>query len=137
MKGGDLLMSDEQPASESIASVTTGKNRGGCLTAWLILGMIGSIYSIFLYSSGRALFKSALPAWGMAILLVLSLLILASLYGIWLWKKWGLYGYFGLIILGLIINVMLGLNLLSAIFGAVLSGGIMYILIKPSLDQFD
>lgn len=122
------------------AGVPTGKVRGGCLTAWLILGFIGGIFVFLMYAFGGNTIQTAnpnLPDWMLRFYTVVSLVSLAGVYGTWTWKKWGIYTTVGLSILGIIINMLLGLQVVATIIGTLIGFAILYWLIKPVWHYFE
>ncbi len=129
-----------EPTAPAEGKVATGKHRGGCLTAWLILGFIGSLVTFFTYLTGGGAVRTAypnLPSLMLWVYALISLGSLAAVYGIWTWKKWGVSVTVGLSILGIILNGIFGLQLIGTIIGTAIGLGILYWLIKPVWPNFE
>lgn len=99
------------------------KQRHGCLTAWLILMMIGNAISTLAY---LVLDPKALENQGvtmtkeqMIILAFLGILNLSFAIGLWFWKKWAFYGFAISGFLMFLTNLNLGVDIISSAFGLV------------------
>lgn len=68
--------------------------RGWALTVFLVLGSLGSLFSIAYYAGliGTA-YKTPFPAWIMRTFLFASVLRLASIMAIWCWLRFGVVLY--------------------------------------------
>jgi hypothetical protein len=98
------------------------KQRHGCLTAWLVLMIVGGIYGIYANLFNTALLKTAYPnapAWCFTALALLGVVHIVCAVGLLMWKKWGFYGIAALSVVGVGINVMIGLNIGFALLGLV------------------
>jgi hypothetical protein len=97
--------------------------RGRCLTAYLIIVIIAGLVVIPLmifYKHPESAWYYTSINWFRPITIVLSLLLLISCFAMWLMKKWGVYLFAGIFILGNIINLVVGMpldKLVSQIFG--------------------
>ncbi|HEY7419251.1 MAG TPA: hypothetical protein VH593_28975 [Ktedonobacteraceae bacterium] len=111
--------------------------RGGCLTAWLILWGIGSILGILLsfVVFGASDFLGLL-------VLVNGILALAGVIGTWQFKRWGYYLLMTLCSINLIINLI---SLFSgggtstsggSIVGEILGILILYLLVREKWEEF-
>jgi hypothetical protein len=90
--------------------------RSGCLTAFLILAMIGNpILALFQWALAGALPSDVAPLAVIGGVLNVAGLVFAI--GVWKWKKWGVYGYVGSIGLFILLNLMTG-QVLPALQGA-------------------
>ena len=85
-------------------NVTSKKNRGILLTAWLYLTMalfaIASLGSVGLIVAGGLGFPLVL----FYVLLLIDILGIIFTYFLFKWKKWALYGIFCIAVLSFIIN---------------------------------
>jgi hypothetical protein len=74
------------------------KERGGCLTAWLIFSLIiyGLLTAFFLFVSIEGVIRARTSNKSPFVGFVVGLLIikLVCLAGIWRWRRWGVIGYF-------------------------------------------
>jgi hypothetical protein len=97
---------DNVPA-ESQPPVTS-KKRHGCLTAWLliiILFNIGvTIYTIVVVSSDPEQYY----AWAMPVQIIFGVWSVICAIAIFMWKKWGFYGFFLGAVAGMITNIVIG-----------------------------
>ena len=112
--------------------------RGGCLTAFLILSLIGlpiaGLITLF-GGSSSSLSLLLVPKWYYPVMGIVSIADFIFVLGMWNWKKWGVYGYASASILGFFINVMTT-GLSGALLGLV-SLVILYFLIRPVWDKME
>ncbi len=120
------------------------KERGGCLTIWLVLLTLGAVMGFFgnLTTSTEEMdflqmFIPALPPWYLPVSVVMALLNLVFLVGFWTWKRWGVYGYFALVLVNVILSLVLGFGVLIAVLSIGLGPLITYILIMNIWDNFE
>lgn len=98
------------------------KTRHGCATVYLVLGILGGVLGLlnpnrgFQASSGDPQMEEAMAemAPGMTpqvegLMTVLGFLGVACLIGIWMWKRWGFYGY--------LLQQVVALVLVTIVFG--------------------
>lgn len=112
--------------------------RGGCLSVFLVLMMIANPIIGLLYLLNGEMFRRALPHapdWALPVMGILALVNFGCAVGIWMWKKWGVFGTFGVAALGFVMNLMIGVNPFNAIMGL---GGpiILYFLVKERWARF-
>ena len=91
--------------SKSAAADT--RERGGWLSAWLILIGIQSVVYSFLILYLRGQRSDPSPAWVLLVLIALSLANIVAIIAIWKWKKWGLQLYAVLTAIGIAVGLML------------------------------
>jgi hypothetical protein len=109
-KGTASAHHGERAAQKSGASVAR-KERGGWLTAMLIIIIIHGLFNIAalitLRKTANPLDLASVPAWLWAGAILDGLLTIASGVALWYWKRWGLYLYvvatFASIVLGLMV----------------------------------
>jgi len=91
---------------------TTERSRGGCLTAYLLFFLIlipvTVLYSLFVLLFAWSAIQETLPTiprwywlWGA----LLGIANFVSVFAIWKWKKWGIYSFIGLSILGFAVDL--------------------------------
>lgn len=131
-------MENENYSNEIIDDNSQGQpvERGGCLSTFIILMIIGNALSIFLYlGMGEKLTRAAhLPAYTPVIMIVFGMLNVVFAFMIYNWKKMGVYGLTVNSILILIANLMLGMGITS--FGGLIGLGILFALINPVWKHF-
>ena len=119
-------------------SVTQTNERGGCLTAWLALMLIANALTAIFYLTGGSTLQQAYPSASPIVFLILAGLGIANLvgvYGIWTWKKWGFYLFVAAALIALVINLSLGLPILSVLLGLV-GVAIFWYLLREKWDAF-
>lgn len=121
------------------------KDRGGCLSLWLIGSTLFSLYGLFVLCqavsivSDRSSFYSNRSGLMCAFVLLGAIVIgsLVSLFGIWNWKKWGVYGIATMSIASPIIEGLVGAPDASDLVAAVVQLTILYFLVKDKWDYFE
>jgi hypothetical protein len=88
-------------------SKQTHKERGGCLTAWLVLIILQSIVYTGLILYLRQQQHASSPAWVWISLFLLSIVDIVAMIGVWNWKKWGLQLYSVSTAIGIAVGLML------------------------------
>jgi len=122
--------------------MTDERNRGGCLTAWLVLMILGatfaSISNFFLSDTLGGLSTGyrhgdewVLIAWG-----VLALIQLVAAVALMLWQKWGFYAVVATAVASLGIQIYLGFPIYLYIYTFV-GPLILFLLMKPMWRNFD
>ena len=111
--------------------------RGGCLTALLVLMMIGNgiMILVYLVMGDKIARQAKIPEWGSYLMAFFGLLNIIFAYLIYQWKKIGVIGICinaGLI---LIANLALGLGVGS--FGGLIGIVILIALISPRWKYFE
>ncbi len=111
--------------------------RGGCLSWWLGLSLVVSVLAlIFFLGVGQQLSQR-----GFGYLIVFGIVAvvvnLACLYGIYQWKRWGVYGFAVGSIVSLIVSI-LGSTATARDFAApFIQIGLLWYLVKDKWDYFD
>ena len=114
----------------------TVKERGGLLSAWLILIMLHGLFFSYLLFYLRQQQGEDSPAWVLGILLLLALGKVVSAIAIWFWKRWGLVLYTVVVIAGMAIGLMLtGTQLI--VFHDIIPFVITGFLVKDKRAYFD
>jgi hypothetical protein len=110
----------------------SGKQRHGCLTAWLVLMIIANSGTALVYLLGSAAIKQTLPsapAWCFPLLAVLGLLNVVCAVALLQWRKWGFFGFVVSALAAFGINLAIGLNIVQACFGLV-GVGVLYAVLQ-------
>jgi len=124
--------------STPLASMPQGKQRGGCLTALLVLMMIANPLVALMYLATGDAIKRTLhaPDWAIPVLGVAALTNFVCAVGIWRFKKWGMFGAVAMAAVGLVVNFTIGIQPMQALMG-LLGPVILIALVKPQWAQFD
>ena len=111
--------------------------RGGCLTALLILMMIGNGITILVYlvMGDKIARQAKMPEWGSYLMAFYGLLNIVFTYLIYQWRKIGVIGICVNACLILISNLVLGLGIGS--FGGLIGVAILIALVSPRWKYFE
>ncbi|MBN2143824.1 MAG: hypothetical protein JW774_04285 [Candidatus Aureabacteria bacterium] len=100
--------------------MSEGKQRHGCLTAWLVLMIIANAASALMYLLGseavRQNFPSA-PGWAFPVLTIMGIVNIVCAVALFQWKKWVFFGFLATTIVTFFVNLMLGINIVQATLG--------------------
>ena len=112
----------------------TTRNRGPWLTAYLVYVALSNAWGAFraldrywVLVSHRA---PNVPHWPYLVLGILSVLAIAGVVGIWLWKKWGLLLYLTCWASALAVNIFLGVPIWSYLL-SLANVALLYIFLRP------
>jgi hypothetical protein len=98
------------------------KQRHGCLTAWLIVAIILNSIVALVYLFGSSAVASGIQTsrgWLIPVLAALAAVNVACAVAIFLWKKWGFYGFAATSAVAFVVNLALGINFVQALFGLI------------------
>jgi hypothetical protein len=102
--------------------MTEGKQRHGCLTAWLVLMIIANLAIALIYLFGSSAirhdFPSA-PGWAFPVLAIAGIVNVICAIALFQWKKWGFSGVIATTVVTFVVNLIIRLNVLRALFGFV------------------
>ena len=113
--------------------------RGGCLTAYLLLGLILTpLNGLWLLLKMRGIQESLPPITRSAVpvLTFISLVNIAFLLAIWKWKRWGCYGFCASTFAAFLYSVIIGVPVVWTLVGLV-PIVIIVILIRPIWHHFE
>jgi hypothetical protein len=110
--------------------------RGGCLTAFLVLMMIVNPLTSLVYFAGADFIKKGMPQapdWAAPVMGVIALVNLGNAIAVWKFRfrRIGVYGFFAVAATSFVLNLIIGVNPAQAIFGAIAGPIILGVLIKP------
>jgi MFS superfamily sulfate permease-like transporter len=124
--------------------MTQWKERPGCLTAWLVLIIVGGAFASIrgLMLGPERLrpmmqFLPPFPDWYLPASHILALFAIVFAVGIWFWKRWAVYGYCLIRIIGTVLSLGIGLPLWTIGIGLLIDPGIMILLVSQVWDEFD
>ena len=109
------------------------RERGGCLTAWLIVVLIANALIAFYYLTSTPALQQVYPTISSAVFLLLALigaLNIVSAIGLWTWHKWGFYLFAITSVITLVINIGIGLPIVSSLTGLIGVAILWYLLRK-------
>ena len=115
------------------------KKRGFWLTAFLILMFIANPLSAITYFSSPDAVAAAVPGASIGIIYLLgtlSLVNVALAIGIWNWKVWGIYGFYGIVVVAFVINMAMGLGIGQSLLG-VIGGVIIFLCTRNKMEHFE
>lgn len=99
------------------------KKRHGCVTAWLIIMIIGNGFSAFVYFLASPFITDSLP--GPVPTLILTALGILGLLNVFFaimllnWKKYAFWGFVGTAVAAVIINISIGLGIGMSLLGLI------------------
>ncbi len=114
------------------------KDRGPLLTVWLILMLIGNIFSLFFFLVvGKLIPKLFLmyPNWVLYTFEIMTVLELILTICLFFWKKWAFYVLCVFCIIALVINVFV-MKSYASILGIV-GPIILYLIMRPKWNLFN
>jgi hypothetical protein len=115
------------------------KKRSGLLTGWLVFMLIANFFTALLYfilNSAIAPDHLNVPSWIFYIYGLLSLINFSLVIFLLMWKRWAFYALIGSAIIAFIMNLAIGVGIVTAIFGLV-GPLILYLIMRPKWDLFE
>jgi len=100
--------------------MSDGKQRHGCLTAWLVVMIIANSATALMYLLGSAAIKQnfpSAPGWTFPVLAVMGIVNVVCAVVLFQWKKWGFFGFIATSAVTFMVNLMVGLNIMQALLG--------------------
>lgn len=113
--------------------MSEGKQRHGCLTAFLVVGIILNALASLMHLLGGAMIRQNFPdapGWALPVLAIGGIFNIVCLIALFQWKKWGFYGAVAFGILVFVVNLVVGLDVVQALmglFGIVVLYGVLQI----------
>lgn len=97
------------------------KKRGGCLTALLVLILIGNVLAIIGNLALDAIVSDNLPSdignWFIPLSTIFCVINIICAIAILNWKKWGFYGYLFTSLAGFVMNLSIGFSVIQSALG--------------------
>ena len=118
--------------------------RSGCLTAWLLLMILGGLIGALSYLTGGAMVQRGFqqahvraPSSGVMFwMALLSLANVACAVAVWRWKRWGFYAVLAIAVLGIVTNAAIGFSVGTLLF-SLIGPAILYFLLRPFWDRME
>ena len=110
------------------------ESRGGCLTVFLVFGLIANTFSSIFYI--KSLIEGSMsglpmpPQWAVVALCVGGAINIVSCLAVWQWRRWGVYTFFGTAAVAFGVNVAIGIPPFSIAMG-LLGVVVLAFLIRP------
>lgn len=84
------------------------KKRHGCLTTWLILIIIANIVITFIDIGLILSDMDEYPGWAIPVDVIIVVWVVVCAIAIFMWKKWGFYGFVGSAVIQAIVSIIVG-----------------------------
>ena len=127
-----------EPLLDNDLNEITEVKRGGCLSAFLIAMIIFNpvtgIYYLFILDKVKVLFPNARIIY-FYLLILFAFINTGLAIATWQWKKFGVIGFWISAFLILIINLMIGVDLIRSFMG-LLGPFILTLLVRQKWEQF-
>ena len=114
------------------------KKRGFWLSGFLILMFIANPFTAYFYISNPEAIIDVYPNVTNEILYLLTFLTVLNIIlalAIWGWKKWGVYGFFVIVVIAFAINLYIGLGIGGSLLGLI-GGVVIFITTKKRWQHF-
>lgn len=120
-----------------MVAVIEERKRGVWLTAFLVLMVIANALSVFVYFVNPDMIITEFPKISLELAYLLGSVCLFNVFlaiNIWMWKKRAIYGFYIVVIFGVLINLYIGIGLIGSLSG--LMGGIILFLVTKKKMQY-
>lgn len=114
-----------------------GKKRGFWLIAFLVFMIVINLLSFFVYFLNPDMIITAFPKTSLGVVYLLGGVSLFNVFlaiSIWMWKKIAIYGFYIVVIFGVLMNLYIGAGLIGSLSG--LMGGIILFLVTKNKMQY-
>ncbi len=127
-------------------SGTPVRERGGCLSLYLILAIVGAVFGLLAVlgtGSVNAQLAAAgqptidLPSWYIPAQVVLIVITLVAIYGIFTWKKWGVYVLGATWVLSLIASLAGGQSVVTSLVVLVIEAALLWFVLRGKWALFE
>jgi hypothetical protein len=112
------------------------RKRHGCLTVWLVIIILFSLAAIIIViPKGNPNLPDILPGWVVAISITFSLLNIVFAVALFMWKKWGFWGFCAVAVVDFTISIIAGELFIFSLVGLCLRLFILYIALTIGGDN--
>ena len=114
------------------------KKRGFGLTLFLVLMFIINPITAFTYFTQTEMIIELTPSLSVGMLYFLGVVAIGNVAlaaGIWVWKKWAVFGFYGVGIIAFCANLYIGIDIVSALVGLI-GPAIIYFTTKSRWEHF-
>lgn len=125
-------------AIEEQEKIKVEKKRGVLLTLFLALMFIVNPITAFTYFTNPEMMLQASPSMTIGILYLLGAVAtvnVAIAAGVWMWKKWAVYGFYSIAAIAFCINIYVGIGILPSLIGLI-GPVIIYFTTKSRWEHF-
>ena len=125
-------------AIEEYEKIKVEKKRGVLLTLFLALMFIVNPITAFTYFTNPEMMLQASPSMTIGILYLLGAVAtvnVAIATGVWMWKKWAVYGFYAIAAIAFCINIYVGIGILPSLIGLI-GPVIIYFTTKSRWEHF-
>jgi hypothetical protein len=115
------------------------RQRTGCLSTWLIILIGINVFAAISYiTGGNSVFyrRPEAPDWLLIAFGVVFVLNIICAYGLWAWKKWGLYGFGLSFVATMALHAVIGGNTIAVLI-AILGIFMIFALIRGNTAAFE
>ena len=136
----------ENPLYKPPKALALGRERGGCLTAWLgvslALSLIGAVLFLqvldgFRPGALRPGFRMPFSSFAVVFMIGLTIADIVCLYGTWNWKRWGVYGLVVVAIVSPLAESMLGRAAEADFIAPIVQMVILWLLLRNKWQYFE
>jgi len=122
------------------------RQRGGCLSLYLLVAIFGSVLGLLAVSGANALNAQLaaagqavvdIPSWYVPAEVALIVLTLVAIYGIFTWKKWGVYLLIAQWVISLLVNIVGGQGLGTSIVSLLIQAALLAFVLRDKWALFE
>jgi hypothetical protein len=126
-----------QSQSTPVPETEKTKKRHGCLTTWLVLTIIFSVIFTVLLLAGAGVSKSprGSPTWAIPALVLLLIFEIVCTLALFSWKKWGFWGFCAVNIIGIVVDIGLGISIVWPLVAVLVSIAMLYGVLNRGQDN--
>ncbi|MCD9517967.1 hypothetical protein [Photobacterium phosphoreum] len=121
-----------------MVAVIKERKRGFWLTEFLVFMMLTNLFSVFVYFVNPDMIITAFPKISLELAYLLGSVCLFNVFlaiNIWMWKKLAIYGFYIVVIFGVLINLYIGLGLIGSLSG-LMGGMILFLVTRKKMQYF-
>ncbi|MEC6823324.1 hypothetical protein VXS02_07750 [Photobacterium piscicola] len=121
-----------------MVAVIKERKRGFWLTAFLVFMMLTNLFSVFVYFVNPDMIITAFPKISLELAYLLGSVCLFNVFlaiNIWMWKKLAIYGFYIVVIFGVLMNLYIGLGLIGSLSGLI-GGIILFLATRKKMQYF-
>ena len=128
----------EKTLNDNPVEEVNTKKRGFLLADFLVLILVANVFTAYLYFTHPELIMNAYPRASVELIYFLGLMCAVNVMlavGIFIWRKWAVYGLYTIVGIGFIVKLYLGLGIGGSIIGLV-GGLVVFLLTRNKFHHF-